>query len=282
AGDHAVKATVRAEIDGAPLSQTVPLAANQTKIVRFTSGEFPQLKLAHPRLWWPYQMGEPYLYAAKFSVETGDTVSDEVTVHFGVREVTSEVTGKNSRLFKVNGKKVLIRGAAWSPDMLLRWSSKRLDADLAYAKDMGLNTIRLEGKVDREEFFEKTDRLGLLIMPGWICCDMWEKWSVWTPQTKSIAAASLVDQITRLRTHPSVFVWLYGSDNPPPAEIEKMYLGILKNLEWPNPSVSSASETPTTVTGKSGVKMTGPYEYVPPVYWFADTEAGGAYGYNTE
>jgi exo-1,4-beta-D-glucosaminidase len=28
--------------------------------------------------------------------------------------------------------------------------------------------------------------------------------------------------------------------------------------------------------------MTGPYEYVPPVYWLADTNAGGAYGYNTE
>ncbi len=28
--------------------------------------------------------------------------------------------------------------------------------------------------------------------------------------------------------------------------------------------------------------MTGPYEYVPPVYWLADTQAGGAYGYNTE
>jgi exo-1,4-beta-D-glucosaminidase len=39
---------------------------------------------------------------------------------------------------------------------------------------------------------------------------------------------------------------------------------------------------PTTVTGASGVKMTGPYEYVPPVYWLADTQAGGAYGYNTE
>jgi exo-1,4-beta-D-glucosaminidase len=28
--------------------------------------------------------------------------------------------------------------------------------------------------------------------------------------------------------------------------------------------------------------MTGPYEYVPPVYWLADTKAGGASGYNTE
>ncbi len=28
--------------------------------------------------------------------------------------------------------------------------------------------------------------------------------------------------------------------------------------------------------------MTGPYEYVPPVYWFADTKAGGAWSFNTE
>ena len=88
-------------------------------------------------------------------------------------------------------------------------------------KHMGLNTIRLEGKIDREEFFEKTDRLGILVMPGWICCDMWEHWDDWTAETKKIAAASLVDQITRLRSHPSVFVWLYGSDNPPPARHRK-------------------------------------------------------------
>ncbi len=166
--------------------------------------------------------------------------------------------------------------------MLLRWSSKRLDADLNYVKDMGLNSIRLEGKTDRDEFFDKTDRLGILVMPGWVCCDAWERWKNWTPETKSIAAASLTDQISRLRNHPSVFVWLYGSDGPPPADIETMYLGILKDLEWPNPSISSASETPTKLTGKSGVKMTGPYEYVPPVYWLADTKAGGAWSYNTE
>src|SRR6516165_4671381 len=49
-----------------------------------------------------------------------------------------------------------------------------------------------------------------------------------------------------------------------------------------SPTRFSASETPTSVTGKSGVKMTGPYEYVPPMYWLADKEAGGAFGYNTE
>ncbi len=280
--DHAVETTLEVDLAGAKISQPVELAVRESKTVRLTPEQFSQLKLLQPRLWWPYQMGEPYLYTAKFRVVSSDGESDSANVDFGIREVTSELTASGGRLFKVNGKNVLIRGAAWAPDMLLRWSSKRLDADLEYVKHMGLNSIRLEGKTDRDEFFDKTDRMGILVMPGWICCDAWERWKHWTPETKSIAADSLTDQVSRLRNHPSVFVWLYGSDNPPPPEIENMYLGILKDLGWPNPTVSSASETPTTVTGKSGVKMTGPYEYVPPVYWLTDTKAGGAYSYNTE
>jgi exo-1,4-beta-D-glucosaminidase len=280
--EHPVKATLHAEFGDIHLAQPVELDAKQVKLVRFSPDQFPQLKLANPHLWWPYQMGEPYLYPARFRVEISGQTSDSASVDFGIREVTSELTQTGARLFKVNGKRVLIRGAAWAPDMLLRWSSWKLDADLAYVRAMGLNTIRLEGKTDRDEFFDKTDKLGILVMPGWICCDAWEHWNKWTPETKKIAAASLVDQISRLRNHPSVFVWLYGSDGPPPAEIETMYLDLLKQLEWPNPTISSASETPAKVTGKSGVKMTGPYEYVPPMYWLSDKKAGGAWSYNTE
>lgn len=282
AADHDVSGALQVEFDGARISQPVTIAANQTKTVRFTPEQFKELQLAHPKLWWPYQMGEPHLYTAKLFFQTGGKVSDSSTVTFGIREVTSQVSENNHRLFKINGRNVLIRGAAWAPDLFLRWSSARLDADLGYVKDMGLNTIRLEGRMDREEFFDKTDRMGILVMPGWTCCDSWERWDTWTPETRNIAAASMTDQANRLRNHASVFVFLYGSDGPPPADVEAMYLNILKDREWPNPSVSSASQTPTSVTGKSGVKMTGPYEYVPPVYWLTDKEAGGAHGYNTE
>ena len=282
ATDQPVKAILHVEIEAVKVSQPVELAAGQTQVVTFTPEKFASLKLARPRLWWPYQMGEPSLYKATFRVETGKEVSDRAELTFGIREVTSEFTDKGQLLFKVNGKRVLVRGAAWAPDILLRWSDKKVDADLAYVRHMGLNTIRLEGKLDREAFFDKTDRLGILVMPGWMCCDTWERWKNWTEETKKIAASSLEDQITRLRTHPSVFVWLNGSDGPPPADIETMYLGILKDLRWPNPAVSSAAADSTTVSGKSGMKMTGPYEYVPPMYWLVDTAAGGAWGYNTE
>jgi exo-1,4-beta-D-glucosaminidase len=280
--NHEVNGVLRAEVEGRQVSQPVSLKAGEMRAVSFAAEQYAQLRLENAKLWWPYTMGEQNLYRARISFDISNTTSDAATVTFGVREVTSELTDKGYRLFKINGHKVLIRGAAWAPDMLLRWSPKRLDTDLDYVRDMGLNTIRLEGRIDREEFYEKTDRLGILVMPGWTCCDAWEQWDKWKEEQHKIAGESLRSQIRILRNHPSVFVWLYGSDGPPPADVEKMYLGILKELEWPNPSVSSASATATTVTGDSGVKMTGPYEYVPPVYWLADTKAGGAYGYNTE
>lgn len=67
------------------------------------------------------------------------------------------------------------------------------------------------------------------------------------------------------------------------AEVESAYLQVEKNNDWPNPTLSSASQQPTTVTGYSDVKMTGPYQYVSPSYWLTEPgQNGGAWGYNTE
>src|SRR6267143_4987085 len=161
--DKSVKGVLVAEVDGQTLKQDVDLAAKETKTVRFKPAQFPQLKLEHPRLWLPYTLGVPNLYTAVmyFQVDGAANVSDRAQVTFGVREFTSELTEKGHRLFKINGRNILIRGAAWAPDIFLRPMSKKLDADLAYVRDMGMNTIRLEGRIDRDEFFEKTDKLGI-------------------------------------------------------------------------------------------------------------------------
>ena len=74
-----------------------------------------------------------------------------------------------------------------------------------------------------------------------------------------------------------------GSDETPPAAIERAYIAILKELDWPNPFLSSASEKSGVITGPTGVKMLGPYDYAPPDYWLADTTRfGGAFGFATE
>jgi exo-1,4-beta-D-glucosaminidase len=141
--EHEVSGTLRADIDGVQVRQLVKLAAGEAKTVTFSPETYSELKLAHPRLWWPYQMGKPNLYTAKLDFDIDGHASDAAEVTFGIREATSELTDKGYRLFKINGRKVLIRGAAWAPDMFLRWSPERLDADLAYVRDMGLNTVRL-------------------------------------------------------------------------------------------------------------------------------------------
>ena len=53
-------------------------------------------------------------------------ISDEKSVRFGIREITSELTDQGYRLFQINGKPLLIRGAGWSQDMLLREDPSRL------------------------------------------------------------------------------------------------------------------------------------------------------------
>jgi exo-1,4-beta-D-glucosaminidase len=277
----AVKGVLKGRIESIDFSQPVELGPNQTKVVRFTPEKFPQLKLANPRLWWPAQVGPQNLYPLDLQFEVGGQVSDAAHIRFGIRQVTSEIDEKGHRLYQINGQNILIRGAGYSMDLLLRSSPERQEAQLKYVRDLNLNAIRQEGKLEDDHFYELCDQLGILVMPGWCCCDQWEHWGNWDAEDELVAAESLRDQIRRLERHPAVFTWLYGSDFPPPPKVEKMYLQILKECDWPNPSVSSASDKPTTV-GPSGVKMTGPYEYVAPSFWYLDTNFGGAYGFNTE
>jgi exo-1,4-beta-D-glucosaminidase len=280
--DSAWKGVVGGSAAGARFEQPVTLAAHEDRTVAFAPDKFPALRIQHPQLWWPYPMGEPHLESLSVSAFTPGNVSDEKTVQFGIREITSELTPNGSRLFRVNGKPILIRGAGWSQDMLLRTDGGRLRDQFRMVRDMHLNTIRLEGKLETEDFFHLADEQGILVMLGWCCCDHWEKWATWTPEDLKIATASLRSQMLRLRHHASLLVWLNGSDNPPPADVEKAYLQVEAETHWPNPILSSASQTPTTVTGDSGVKMLGPYDYVAPSYWYVDQHNGGAFGFNTE
>ncbi len=280
--DQPVKGVVAGSAAGASFEQPVELGAHEDRTVIFTPEQFPALRIQNPKLWWPYQMGQPHLERLTMKFSAPGQIADEQSVEFGIREITSELTANGSRLFRVNGKRILVRGAGWSQDMLLRSNEARLRDQIRMVRDMNLNTIRLEGKLETEDFFHLTDENGILVMLGWCCCDHWEHWKDWTPQDLTIATASLRAQMLRLRQHASLLVWLNGSDNPPPANVESAYLKIESETHWPNPIISSASGTPTTVTGESGVKMTGPYDYVAPSYWYFGVHYGGAFGFNTE
>jgi exo-1,4-beta-D-glucosaminidase len=282
AASRPIHGVLRGSFEHVTFSQAVDLEREEIKTVSFSPQQYPQLNIQHPRLWWPAPLGKPELHNLVLEFEVGGKISDRQTQRFGIVEITSELTPKGHRLFRINGRPLLIRGGGWAPDMLLRYSRNRLEDELRNVKELGLNAIRLEGKLEPDEFFELADREGILVMAGWSCCDHWQQWNNWTPEDYIIAADSLADQAMRLRSHASVLAWLNGSDIPPPRDVEQVYLDVLKKSNWPKPVLSSASEKPAELTGSTGMKMPGPYDYVPPNYWLTDKQSGGAFGFNTE
>ncbi|HMI55746.1 MAG TPA: beta galactosidase jelly roll domain-containing protein, partial [Gemmatimonadaceae bacterium] len=203
---HTINGTLRGRIGNVTFGRPVTLNPHDSTVDGFSPAGWPQLRFLNPRLWWPAELGKPELYDLSLEFVIDGRVLDRQHLRFGIREITSESTPKGGRLFRVNGRRILIRGGGWAPDMFFRPQPERQDAQLRYALDMHLNTLRLEGNYENDRFWHQTDSLGVLVMTGWVCCSAWEEWNKWGPEQHAIAGASLRDQIRRLRGHPSALV----------------------------------------------------------------------------
>jgi len=279
-------ATITGVVAGVSLRRTIHLAPGQTQTVSFTPQSDPALDLDHPQVWWPLGMGEHPLYRLQMAAEVDGAISDRASATFGIRSVSSHLTPQGYRQFVINGKPVLIRGAGWAPDMFLRDDPRRMEAEFSYIVNLGLNTIRSEGKLEDARFYDLADRAGLMILAGWMCCDKWEAaaktgGAPWDAADEKVAAASMASEARLLRNHPSVIGFLIGSDNAPPAAVARLYVDTLHAEGWPLPIIAAADDKTTAETGPSGMKMPGSYTWVPPAYWYAD-KLGGAFGFNSE
>ena len=278
--DQPVSGTVALTLDGKVTTLPVTVAGGATQRISFDGSNQPGLHLANPRLWWPVGYGNPDMYSLQVRVNVGSNVTDERTIRFGVREVTSQLTSETNRLYFVNHHPILIRGAGWARNLYFMETPKREEQEMRLVRDMRLNAVRFEGKIGSDHLFDLADENGIFVIPGFCCCDYWEQWSNWDNGTKTLAVACLRDQLTLLRNHPSVLTFWYASDKYPPPDVEREYLKVIDETQWPNPTVASAGSITTTV-GPSGVKMRGPYDYEPPMYWYGDQD-GAAFGFATE
>lgn len=265
------------EISG---EETVPQKGKKTLLL--TSGLYPELIIDSPPLWWPYQFGEQNLVNITVSIEYGGIKQDYKTIEHGFREITSYLNHNGDRQIVVNGHNFLIRGAAWAPDMLMKDSEGRDKITIAYLKNMGLNSLRFEGNFGSDNLWRLCDQEGVLILAGWVCDSFWEEYQYWEKDTYAIAGKSLSSLLRRFRNHASFATWLNGSDLLAPPDVEKMYLSILDKEAPALVSVASAGMYESEVSGRTGFKMSGPYSYVPPVYWYLDEMPGFAKGFNTE
>lgn len=286
-----LRGTLNGKIENVKFSQTVELAPGETKLVTFSPEKFPQLNIVNPRLWWPNLVGPQNLYDGQLSFIVNGQVSDSKKIRFGIREVSSYLSENGHRIFQINGKNILIRGGGWTDDLLLCYSHKRVEAKVSYAKQMNFNAIRVEGIWGRDDLYDLCDQYGIMVLAGWTCHWEWDPYlgipcdeygGIRSEESMDLATEYWKQQIIRLRNHPGVICWLYGSDKPPRPELEQRYLDILNTYDGTRPSLSSATGKPTAITGQTGVKMNGPYEYVIPSYYYTDKTAGGAFGFATE
>ena len=288
--DQTVRGEVRGQFDGREFSVPVTLAPKEVR--DFSVSDLEALHVKNPRLWWCHNMGKPELYDMTLKFVIDGTVSDDEQLTFGIRDIKDYYTSEGFRAFMLNGKPVLIRGAGWADDIFLRDTPETNELQVRYVRDMNLNCIRFENIWGTSQnIYDLCDRYGLLVLTGWSCQWEWAEYlgkpidkkygGIVSPEDIALISRSFGDQVRWLRRHPSIIAWFVGSDLLPHPDLERKYIDILKKSDN-RPHLISAANTKSEVSGLSGMKMAGPYDYVAPNYWYLEQAPGGAFGFNTE
>ena len=174
-----------------------------------------------PILWWPNGAGEQRFY--EYAVDedghvVGTTRSESAPYRrrVGLRkiEVLNEKTvsaeGKDelSLVFRVNGRRLFMKGANWIPCSAYEneQTPGRYRDLLESAKQANMNMIRVwgGGQYERDCFYDLCDEMGLLLWHDMMhSCAVYpaEKWFL------DEVRGELAHQLRRLRDHASIALW---------------------------------------------------------------------------
>ena len=224
------KAVVRIQTEVAGASGTAGKAGLRTKILDAagktvatgeakdaltdeTAQRFDQrLEVTNPAAWSP---DKPVLYTAVSEVVVGGKVVDTVSERFGIRTLLfSPADG-----FKLNGKKVMLKGSCMHHDNGPLGSAAYDDAEfrrVRLTKEAGFNAIRCSHNPPSEAFLNACDQLGVLVIDE--AFDIWKngkggsdfyarKFDDWWQR-------DLDSMVLRDRNHPSVILWSIGNEIP--------------------------------------------------------------------
>src|SRR5262249_24045066 len=156
----------------------------------------------------------------------------------------------------------------------LHYSAADTAKQIALMKNMGVNTIRLEGHIMPADWFQQMDAAGILVNGGFQCCDARGGGGRPTPAQPNGPQKSVEASRPNLRNRPSVFSFQW-SDNQPTSQQESASItGFTAADFYPQiPLIASAEYKSTPTLGPSGQKE-GPYDWVPPNYWYDTTHLG--------
>ncbi len=182
------------------LTDTVRLRRGNTTVE--LSGTIPS-----PRLWWPWDRGEPNLYTANLTVHDAGRVIARREAAFGFREIRVE----EDWTWTINGQRFFPRGSNYiSTQWLSETDREWFLRDVRMMREANLNFIRVHAHIEPVEFYEATDELGILVWQ-----DFPLQWGYTdAPEFVDEALRQERDMIALLYNHPSIVVWCAHNESP--------------------------------------------------------------------
>jgi len=173
-------------------------------------------EIKNPELWWPNGLGDQHLYDIEVRLSDQKSFDSKITT-VGLREISLIRTPDSigtSFYFKVNGNPVFMKGANYIPQDIFLTRPKREDYEflLKSAKESNMNMIRVWGGgiYEMDEFYELCDEYGLLVWQDFMfACAVYPGDSAFLNSVKIEA----VDNIKRLRNHPSIALWCGNNES---------------------------------------------------------------------
>ena len=253
--------TVRGEIEGTGItftSKKMKLQRGEHVTVTFSPKDYPQLVMKRPRLWWPKNKGEQFLYTLRLKLLDGkDNIMDSLSTRFGIREViASRETPDKSKLLIVNGHKTFVRGSNWIPEAMLRTNDQRMETELAYTDQSGINLLRLWGGgiAESDRFYELCDEYGILVWQ-----EFWMTGDTKHPMDEQLYLANVENTMKRIRNHPSIAIYVSSNESTAVSGAEEL----IKSLA-PGVPYQMQSEC-------DGVHDGSPYKQVNPMRHYENT-----------
>ncbi|RZL17141.1 MAG: NAD-dependent epimerase/dehydratase family protein [Pedobacter sp.] len=169
------------------------------------------IEIKDPKLWWPNGTGGQHLYGITAKIYSGDGAIASKSINIGVRKI--EVVNKPDNIgesfyFKVNEKNVYIKGANFVPvnSLIDPKDSVRLTGLFHSMKESNFNMVRVwgGGYYESDLFYRLADKHGILVWQDFpFACTMYPS----GPKFLKSVTGEAVDNIKRLRNHPSLALW---------------------------------------------------------------------------
>ncbi len=184
--------------------------------------------ISRPKLWWPHDQGDPYLYQSVFQLfDNSGKIIQTHKSNIGFRRIklvmnegawTEPVSFPKTRSvppiqFEVNGRKIFCKGTNWVnpeifPGIITAETYKQL---LILAKEANFNILRVWGGgiVNKESFFNLCDEMGILVWQEFpLACNNYPDDVHYLKILKQESASI----INRLKKHPSLALWCGGNE----------------------------------------------------------------------